>query len=185
MNKIVHLLFFILYTMRNTKCKKSCWKHLCTNWCVLKQALAFLEILLLPVWQGIELNSTHLKKCLQNIKEENMLHEASIKSVYELYTVSFRINIWNLLISIFAVRCMYALYKHITVWTSKTKTQLIDLTSRKLDHIFLCQRIFIIFIIWYFYLDFVALIHGLIWISFRNVPSVFCPWLTLPHTTSN
>lgn len=31
----------------------------------LKQALAFLQVLLLPVWQGVELNSTHLKKGLR------------------------------------------------------------------------------------------------------------------------
>lgn len=41
---------------------------MCTDWCVLEQALAFLQILLLPVWQGVELNSTHLKKGLQDIK---------------------------------------------------------------------------------------------------------------------
>lgn len=34
------------------------------NDAVLKQTLAFLQILLLPVWQSIELNATHLKKFL-------------------------------------------------------------------------------------------------------------------------
>lgn len=34
------------------------------NDAVLKQTLAFLQILLLPVWQSVELNATHLKKIL-------------------------------------------------------------------------------------------------------------------------
>lgn len=42
----------------------------------LKQALAFLQVLLLPVWQGVELNSTHLKKRLRKkIAREQLLDE--------------------------------------------------------------------------------------------------------------
>lgn len=36
-----------------------------------KQAFALLQVLLLPVWQGVELNSTHLEKFLGKGEEES------------------------------------------------------------------------------------------------------------------
>lgn len=80
LNKIVHLCFVFLYKTFFFFFKtwiikrKFAWNLKIRHDCVqtdLKEAFAFLQIFLLPVWQGIELNSTHLKKFLKESKKED------------------------------------------------------------------------------------------------------------------